>query len=94
MMPEVRGDGWRLYEHDRFAILKFNHCPDGGTLAKLRRSRFDWSYSRRAWYAAMSHEAWLEAQTIARLAETWESVGESPPSVWDGMDDPGFFGSD
>jgi hypothetical protein len=77
--------GWRLWERYRLVFLKYNHKPDAATVVKLNLSRLWWHAADRVWFAAASQEAWLEAQTIACVSQTWESVGEDPPSPFDGM---------
>lgn len=89
---EIRGSGWTIYEKDRLVFIKFNHRPS--CVPQLNRSRFCWREWDKVWFAAASDEAWAEAKEIAEGAETWESVGETPPSLWDDCEDPGWAGSD
>jgi hypothetical protein len=87
---QVIGEGWVLFVRNRFILLRFNHAPDGRTLAKLRASRFTWGFceGHQCWFAAFAEDTWAEGLGIANDAETWESVGEDVPSVWDGCDPP------
>ncbi len=85
--PVKTGDGWVIYLEGDSAWIKFNHKPDGDTLVKLRRVAA-WQSDVKAWRAPCDL---LEAlKHIGGGAETWESVGEDPPSWLDDADYPIF----
>lgn len=87
-----RGAGWTIEVRDGFILLRFNHKPDDRTLVRLRTSRFTWGVCchQRCWYAAYADDTFQEGLAIVSCAETWESVGEDPPS-WLDDDDYPFF---
>ena len=81
------GDGWAVYTTPDGAWIKFNHKPDGATLSKLRNVAV-WDPMERAWRADPRSAPDLLA--IGDKAQTWESVGEDPPSMFDDADYPIF----
>jgi len=81
------GEGWVIYTTPGAAWIKFNHKPDGETLAKLRRVAV-WHSDEKAWRA---HPDEIDTLSdIGGKAETWESVGEDPPHWLDDADYPIF----
>lgn len=86
MTPKVivrSGDGWLIYTETGSAWIKFNHKPDEGTLSRLRAVGA-WDSVERAWRA--HPDAVPDLLAIGDRAQTWESVGEDPPSWLDDND--------
>jgi hypothetical protein len=87
MVVIKQGDGWTVYTEPGSAWIKFKHKPDGRTLARLRGIAA-WDCDAKAWRAHPDRAVALVA--IGDAAETWESVGEDPPSWLDESDYPIF----
>ena len=85
--PVKVGAGWSVYTTPGCAWIKFNHKPDGETLVKLRNCA-TWERDEKAWRA--HPDCVDELVRIGDGAETWESVGEDPPS-WLSDDDYPIF---
>lgn len=85
--PLKTGEGWAIYQDGGNVWIKFNHKPDGRTIVKLRRIA-TWFSTEKAWRANADHLNTLH--DIGTSAETWESVGEEPPS-WFSDDDYPIF---
>lgn len=89
----VHGPGWRVFERHGSLRVKFNHQPDGRTLERLR-SFMQWDNALREWFCPFNTNLRRHLLVVAKHAQTWESVGETPPSVWDDCEDPGGWGGD
>jgi hypothetical protein len=77
------GDGWTLTMTDEHVAIAFHSgAPDGKTLTQLR-AFMRW-VPRRHWECAPDHALYDRALKVAKTATTWESVGETRPSAWDG----------
>jgi len=87
MSCEVRGPGWLLFETADTIVLRFNSKPDSKTLYELKQF-MRWSPKQRAWECSLDPRLRERALEIAWEAQTWESVGEPEPSMWDSDDAP------
>jgi hypothetical protein len=87
----VEGVGWRFYKKGDRYYLKFKSTPDVATRNRLRNFAY-WCPDEYAWAGHPRRKD--EMLNVAKTCETWESVGENEPSLYDGCDEHDITGRD
>jgi len=79
------GPGWVILVQNGLLCIMFDNCPDTLTLRRLR-GFMRWNPGRRVWEVQDDPNFRRHLGVVAKYAETWQSVGETPPSIYDDCD--------